>query len=82
MICGHTFYYSCADLEVIDLSEIELLYYMYRSYSDYGVLAWISKKRGGLLPHDEWLSDTYFEAVEYLKDKDIKIENIKMDNME
>lgn len=82
VLCNDTFYYACGDAESIQLEEVEHLEHIYNTFGEDGVVAWVSKKRGGLSPLKELQSDNYLKAVEYLKDKDVKVENIEMENME
>lgn len=45
VICSDTFYYACADVETIELSEIEELYRMWRKDPTIGSIAFCVKRR-------------------------------------
>ena len=81
VLCNDTFYYSGGDAEEIDLSEVLHLEDVYNKFGEDGVVAWVSRKRGGLEPLKELQSEQYCKAVEYLKEKPIKVEDVLPDNI-
>lgn len=68
VLCNDTFYYACADAEMLPPGQEVILRDLVERFSWAGPVAWCALARK-TEPLEQLRTPQYYEAIEYLKDK-------------
>lgn len=63
-----TFAYACADCEDFELTDLDLIFDLYKKYSHHGVTAWAAVKRDDT-PIKPRATKEYYDALTYIRSK-------------